>query len=78
VNRFSACLTAKRYSHNRLAAEDAFGHRGHAFDDPPLAEKIIGNENTTRLKGLSDIGQGLFGEQVTFQPDIGVAAVEND
>ena len=41
--------------HQRLAAEDLFGHRGYPLDHPSLAEKIVCDEDTVRLEGVFDV-----------------------
>ena len=47
-------------------------------DDPALAEVVVHDEHAAWLQPLADVLERLRREQVTFQPDVAVAAVEHE
>jgi len=60
-----------------LAAENALRHRGYPLDDPSLTEIVIRYEDAAWLEHALNVLKRLLREQIAFEADIRIAAVQD-
>src|SRR5262245_11714071 len=71
-------VASRQTQHDWLAAKDLFRHGGHTLYYPALAEIVVSDEDAVGLQHPLDVLKGFTGEEITFQSNIGVAAMQNE